>query len=235
MNNDPDLYAESNSCQILTSRSIFREFFHKLKWGKDGGDSILDIGCGTGDVLIKAILPLLPTHFDRLIGCDYSSNMVDHARQHNGHPKIMYTVFDITGDVDDFIAEYGRFDHAISFFCLHWVQNQAAAMKNICKLLAPNGDCLLFFILSSNLFEVYDKMIESSKWSEYVREVKDYASPYYHSSNRMNDLRQFLQSAGFSDFSIEFRTIRHPYRNYEEFISKTQLCFIVEGAFLVIL
>ncbi|KAL1473093.1 hypothetical protein MTO96_038931 [Rhipicephalus appendiculatus] len=43
------------------------------------------------------------------------------------------TVWNISGDVDKFIAKYGRFDRIYSFFCLNWVRDQGQAMRNVSR------------------------------------------------------------------------------------------------------
>ncbi len=218
--NDAALYAKSNSFQRVATEKIIHEFSHLLQWQKNDSASILDIGCGTGDVTIDLVVPLLPSNFSRLIGCDISDEMIRHAQKYNPHPKVIYDRLDICGNVDEFIAEYGRVDHAVSFFCLHWARNQHAALNNIAKLLQPNGDCFLLFITSSNIYKVWEQISKSTEWSPYMKDVEQFLSPYYYSICPSDDLRVMLQDAGFSTNEITTRELKHLYKNYEEFASK---------------
>lgn len=220
--NDADLYAKSNDFQKVTTTKVLNEFSHLLQWHKDGCDSILDVGCGTGDVTMELILPLLPRSFSRLLGCDISNEMINYARKHYGsNPKVIFDKLDISGNVDEFLSKFGSSDHVVSFFCLHWVRNQEVAMKNIAKLLAANGDCLLLFITSANIYTVHHEMSKSSKWSQHIKDVDRFTSPYYHSICPTRDLSVLLQTAGFNSHTIRTREVKHLYNNYEEFVSKS--------------
>lgn len=221
--NDAVLYVKSNSFQRDATKAVFYEFAHLLQWQKDGRDSVLDVGCGTGDVTIEIVLPLIPPTFSRLLGCDISDKMIDYAQQHYGRPKVNFSQLDINEDVDEFRNKFGLFDHVVSFFCLHWVRNQKSAMENIRKLLTPNGDCLLLFITSSNIYTVWAEMAKSSKWSPYMQDVEQFTSPYYDSMSTIDDLRELFQAVGFSYCAIRSRQLKHMYNNYEEFISKVSL------------
>ncbi|XP_037030890.1 juvenile hormone acid O-methyltransferase-like isoform X2 [Bradysia coprophila] len=219
--NDPVLYAKSNSFQKVTTQKILSEYSHLFQWREDG--SMLDIGCGTGDATIESILPLLPTKSNRLIGCDISNEMIDYARKHNSHPNVAFQQLDIGGNIDDFLTKFGPFDHAASFFCLHWVQNQNAAMENISKLLTADGDCLLVFITWSHNFHVFLEMSKSPKWSQYMKDVSQFISPYQESISPADDLRVMLQTVGFTDCVIQARESRHLYDNYDEFANYSMI------------
>lgn len=218
--NDAILYAKSNSVQRITTKKVFAEFAPLLKWRKDGCDSILDIGCGTGDATIEIILPLLPLSFSRLLGCNISDEMIKYAQQHYGHPKVVFDKLDISGQIDEFLTKFGSFDHIVSFFCLHWVRNQKAAMENIYKLLTPNGNCLLLFITWANIYTIYDEMSKSTKWSQYMYDVKQYTSPYQHCGSPEVDLKLLLQSTGFTSYNIRIQRESYMCKDYEEFKSK---------------
>lgn len=218
--NDPALYAQSNSFQKQTTRKILLEFSHLFQWPEDAYGSVLDIGCGTGDVTIESILPLLPSNVNRLIGCDISNEMIDFARKHNCHPNVTFQQLDIAGNVDDFSTKFGPFDRAISSFCLHWVRDQGAAMENISKLLTKNGDCLLVFITGSPIYAVFYEMSKSSQWSQYMKDVERFISPYYDSVSPADDLRVMLQTVGFTDCDIKVRSLSYMYDNYHDFVSK---------------
>lgn len=220
--NDAPLYAKSNSFQRTATKDILQEFIHLLQWRNNGGDSILDIGCGTGDTIIASILPSIPSNFCRLVGCDISSKMIYYARKHHDHPKVIYERLDIGGNVDEFLAENGPFNHVVSFFCLHWVQNQWSAMRNISKLLSATGDCLLLIIISSSIFTIYHDMMKSTKWSKYMQDVRDFVSPYYYSLHPIDDLRERLLAAGFTKCDLRTRQLKYLYNNLDEVISKLE-------------
>lgn len=165
----------------------------------------MDIGCGSGDVTIDFILPLLPLNFKRLVGSDLSSDMIRYARESFQHPKISFQKLDISGDLTCYLETIEPFDHITSFYCLHWVQNQKKAMQNIFHLLQPDGDCLVAFLAANPIFEIYKQMSQTIKWAHYMADVNRYISPYQYSINPINELEKTLLSVGFSDYQVTAR------------------------------
>ena len=52
--------------------SEFREHFVESSNKK----TLLDVGCGSGDVLVDTILPKLPENFIEIVGVDISDEMI---------------------------------------------------------------------------------------------------------------------------------------------------------------
>jgi juvenile hormone-III synthase len=120
--NEAQLYKKSNALQRRDAKKVLEEFAHLIQW--NGGDSVLDVGCGSGDVTVDFVLPQLPDTFSRLVGVDISGEMVKSANEAYQHPRMDFKVLNISGSVDQFVREMQEFDHVMSFYCLHWVQNQ---------------------------------------------------------------------------------------------------------------
>src|SRR5215813_13902890 len=97
------------------------------------GESILDIGCGTGQ-LTKAIADTGA----RVVGIDKSLDMIDAARQN--FPEIEFLV----ADASDFSFEK-PFDAVFSTAALHWVGKAEAAVQCIAKALGPSGRLVVEF------------------------------------------------------------------------------------------
>ncbi|XP_061389669.1 juvenile hormone acid O-methyltransferase-like, partial [Musca vetustissima] len=94
--NNPDLYHEANEVQRHDSAEIFREYFKQFQWRYDGQDSLIDIGSGSGNVLMDLIYPNMPKNFERIVCSDINPNMVDYARQQYGQlKKVEFRVLDI--------------------------------------------------------------------------------------------------------------------------------------------
>lgn len=199
------LYQRSNGLQRRDAKQAIEEFGPVMQWRADGYDSLLDIGCGCGDVTIDFILPILPRNFSRLVGGDLSEQMVRHAREHYGHAKISFDKIDIGGDLSKYMRTSEPFDHITSFYCLHWVQNQKKAIQNIHDLLKPKGDCLVVFLAQNPIFEIYKRMSESPKWAKYMADVDKFISPYQYSKNPADDFGSLLYASGFSEYRVEVR------------------------------
>ena len=56
-------------------------------------------------------------------GIDISKNMIDYAKKLNADEKrAIFKVMDIE-TIDLPIEDKGNYDNALSFFCLHWIQD----------------------------------------------------------------------------------------------------------------
>lgn len=199
------LYQRSNGLQRRDAKLVLDNFAQCLQWRPDGHDSLLDIGCGSGDVTIDFILPTMPRNFSRLVGVDLSEQMICHARDQYPHTKISFDNMDIGDDIDKYLVNLEPFDHVTSFYCLHWVQNQKKVMQNIYRLLQPDGDCLLAFLANNPIFEVYIRMARNPKWSAYMYDVNSYISPYQYSKAPAEEFRSLLYATGFTEYSVEVR------------------------------
>lgn len=151
----------------------------------------LDVGCGPGNFTRNYLLPLCPPTLKRLVACDNSAAMVDYAARVHGHAKIDHRLLDITvdKDVDRFIAEEGRFQRIYSFLVLHWIQDRAAALKNIERLMTPGGECLIVYNPQPGPAMLNRAFLESESWAKY-RDVM--SVPVYHELGDAVSLRKNL-------------------------------------------
>lgn len=204
--NKAALYKRSNGLQRRDAKQTIEEFSPVLQWRSNGGDSLLDIGCGSGDVTIDFLLPILPENFRRLVGVDLSQEMVEFARQQYPHPRISFDHFDLGVDIEkQRIHGIEPFDHITSFYCLHWVQNQERAVQNMFKLLKPDGDVLLVFLAQNPIFDIYKQMSQTKKWAKYMTDVDHFISPYQYSKNPADQFGKLLYANGFTEYSVEIR------------------------------
>lgn len=135
---------------------------------------LLDIGTGSGDVLVDFILPLFAERGAHLVGTDISSEMIRFGREeYEDLKRVSFDQFNIVGDVRGFLQRQDDllFDHVTSFYCLHWVQDQLLAMRNIYSLLKDSGNCLLAFIGNMAIFDIYEDMAQMEKWKKFMFDV----------------------------------------------------------------
>lgn len=83
---------------------------------------VVDIGCGTGRVLVEEIVPVLPKDFSEVVGVDIQESMIDYCKTLKVDPRISFQQLDISTKVLPKTLEE-RFDLATSFFCLHYIRN----------------------------------------------------------------------------------------------------------------
>lgn len=198
--NDGALYQRANPMQRNDAKQMIETFSNQFKWRPDGEDSLLDIGCGSGDVTIDFILPVLPPKFKRLVGADISDGMLDYARQSYQHSKIVFEKLDVGAPLESNTWE-DPFDHVTSFYCLHWVRDQRQAISNIYNLLSTEGDCLLVYLASHPYFEVTKRLSKTKRWASYLTDI--FYPPYQFSGNPIDELTKLLETTGFAEFSVQ--------------------------------
>ena len=141
----------------------------------DGGERVLDVGCGDGTITAEIALRL-PR--GSVLGVDASHAMVTVASERfpgTTHPNLAFRVADAASlDVGD------RFDLVVSFNCLHWVRDQAAALRGIRAALVPSGRTHLRLVPQGrrrSLEDVIENTVSTPPWAPYFHEHRP---PYLH-------------------------------------------------------
>lgn len=135
--NNAKLYNKSNPMQKRDAQEVLKEFSHIFEMKSDGtGLTLLDIGCGAGDVLVEVILPKLPSDLIEVIGVDISKEMIKYASEKYRNKFLKFLKVDIESDFLSSKTTFKRtaptlgqlkpesFNFITSLFCLHWIQNQ---------------------------------------------------------------------------------------------------------------
>ncbi|XP_055855724.1 juvenile hormone acid O-methyltransferase-like [Episyrphus balteatus] len=198
----PKYYSVANRVQRYDAQQIIKELLSVLQWRLDEKDSLIDLGTGSGDVLMDFIYPLLPKNFTKLVGTDISSEMVEHCkRNYSQSENVKFKVLDIGTEIlpKELI---GEFDHVTSFYSIHWVQNQRLAVDNIYRLLKSGGDCFLVFLSTHSINETYDIVSLNPKWAPYMKNIKNYYSPLFRSKDPRSEFSEILKDAGFVDVKV---------------------------------
>ncbi|TDG45107.1 hypothetical protein AWZ03_008445 [Drosophila navojoa] len=201
------LYQRANEVQRHDAKLILSEYASILQWRSDGQDSLLDVGSGPGNVLMDFVHPLLPKSFEQLVGTDVSMQMVRYANKcYERYARTQFQVLDI--GCEELPEQFkGRFDHVTSFYCLHWVQNLRAALRNIYNLLrGEGGDTLLVFLATNPIYEVYKVLQSDVKWASYMQDVDQFISPLHYSTDPVKQFEELLNEAGFVYKNVELRS-----------------------------
>jgi trans-aconitate 2-methyltransferase len=91
------------------------------------GETILDIGCGTGQLTAQ-----IADYGVETIGLDSSAEMIAQARQN--FPKLKF----VLADARDFHLD-NRFDAVFSNAALHWVPQAEDVIRSAARVLKPGG------------------------------------------------------------------------------------------------
>lgn len=117
--NHPEWYHRANDVQRYDAECIMAEYAPKLQWLPHGGDSLIDLGSGSGDVFFDFIYPQMPENFQRMVCSDISAKMVNFTRKQYGHFKgVEFKVFDMGSERGVPLNMKGQFDHVTSFYAM---------------------------------------------------------------------------------------------------------------------
>lgn len=198
--NRPELYRQVNRIQRRDAQEALEEFADSIKWRSDGCDSVLDAGCGSGDVTVDILLPILPRNFHRLVGIDVSREMIDYARKTQINSKLSFEQFDLCIELEKQpLSSIKSFDHIFSFYTFHRVLDKKMCIQNFHKLLSENGDMFLTFIGNHPLYDAYKEQSFDKRWASYMMDVDKIAPPYQHSENPCKEFRDLLNNHGFTN------------------------------------
>jgi ubiquinone/menaquinone biosynthesis C-methylase UbiE len=145
------------------------------------GESILDLGCGTGDLAKKLVDVGV-----NLLGVDYSTNMILEAK--SKYPSIPFMVADATNLEFDH-----EFDGVFSNAALHWVKPPQQALHCIYKSLKQGGRFVAEFGGRGNVQMITDAIIEQIKQSGIDYNMEQF--PWYYPS--IGEYTSLMEKVGF--------------------------------------
>ncbi|XP_055707211.1 juvenile hormone acid O-methyltransferase-like [Phlebotomus papatasi] len=209
------LFKKFNRVRDLHSGLYFKKYGHLLKWKPN--ESILDIGCGTGDISYKYIYPMLPKDFSRFVCTDISKTMLQQAEQQfSGIPKMQFDILDITGEVED---KKCTFDHIFCVNCLMWISNQRKAFQNIYDMLKPGGECFLIFVNRQLIIETVFQLSERPKWKKFFPDVtKTYPFPYRLDPDPVKTITDMMKLIGYVNTKVYLEKTNFVFHSAEEYL-----------------
>src|SRR5271166_4088476 len=165
-----------------------------------GGESVLEIGCGTGAVTLP-LAKAVGAH-GRVVGVDISEPMLAVARQRVAE-SAMHNVTLLLGDAQVLALEPAAFDVATSRMGVMFFADPVAAFRNIGTALKPDGRLV---------FACWAPLAENRHWLiSYDIAVRHLGPPAPSTDPTPGPLafgepdyvRRILAAAGFADIAIE--------------------------------
>lgn len=198
-----------------------QEFQSEFNWRLDGTDSVMDAGCGTGNIAHDVILPIMPPNFKRVVGIDVSNDMLEFARKTAVHPKLSFAEFNLDVDLENqSLNGIEPFDHITSFYCMMWVRNEKTCLQNFYKLLKPGGGMLLVFLSYHPIYDVYEEQCQDNRWARYLTGVNSSVSKYQHSKHAAEEFREQLLDSGFTKCNVSEQEKYYMYNDIEKLRGK---------------
>ncbi len=167
-----------------------------------GGESVLDIGCGDGKITAE-IAKRVP--HGRVHGIDRSEEMIALATRLIQLPNVTFQVLDAQA-----LAFDNEFDAVFSNSTLHWVPDHAVVLRGIASALKPGGRIVLSMGgrgTAAVVFKALEKMSEEPQWSRFLAGV---SSP--HHFQRPQEYGPWLSESGLMADRVELvaKPMRHP-------------------------
>ncbi len=169
--------------------------------GIAGGESVLEIGCGTGALTLP--LAAAVGEHGRVVAVDISEPMLGAARQKVGERGLAQCHVCILGDAQVFAFEPAAFDLATSRMGVMFFADPAAAFRNIGGALKPGGRLV---------FACWGPLAENRHWLiSYDVALRHLGPPAPQPAHEPSPLafadpdyiRGVLAAAGFADITVE--------------------------------
>lgn len=146
-----------------------------------GRDSLLDFGCGSGDLLVY-----YAPHFKRVIGSDFSESMLKNAANRIAERGLENISLLHADDNTIWEKNFGPFDiittaGVIQYFSLGQVEN---LIKNGKRFLKPEGKIIFFDIIDPRIFFLFELGIFKSKRIGAFRILKSFIALTMHRLKR---------------------------------------------------
>jgi trans-aconitate 2-methyltransferase len=184
----------------------------------EGSERVLDVGCGDGKITAE-IAERLPR--GSVVGIDPSERMVDFARDHfrSTHPNLLFEVGDATR-----LGYRAVFDLVVSFNALHWVQDQAAALRGIHGALVDGGRAVLQFVPRgerTSLEDVIEETRASPRWALYFEGRRP---PYVHPA--VAEYRSLAEESGLRVEAVDTRLESWDFGSRAGFVDFARVTFV---------
>ncbi|XP_071639421.1 juvenile hormone acid O-methyltransferase-like [Temnothorax longispinosus] len=211
----PKSYITSDELQKCNMLSIIDEFSEDLK---DVRGKCMDIGCGPGDITKDFLLPNLSLDA-QIIGTDISDSMIKYANKtFKDEKRLHFEVLDI--QTKNLPKKYiSEFNHIFLFHSLHWCNDIRQAFKNIYQMLRSNGTILLYIAASHDSCEVLRILERDIRFTQYIPDKIKNIYPFQDSNNARKDLKELLQSVGFTIHHCSLRERSYSEENSRQYLN----------------
>ena len=184
------------------------------------GDTVVDLGSGAGnDVFIAR---KLVGGSGRVIGVDFTQDMIDKARRNNkkmGYANVEFRF----GDIEALPLETDTIDVVVSNCVLNLVPDKKKAFAEILRVLKPGAHfCISDIVLKGEL-------------PEKLKSVAEMYAGCVSGALQMGDYLGIIRKAGFSDVEVQTsKRITLPDSVLKSYLSDEEIALIRKSGFEVV-
>jgi trans-aconitate 2-methyltransferase len=185
----------------------------------DGGERILDVGCGDGKIT-AAIAARVPR--GSVLGVDPSRDMIAFASGHfgpPGHANLRFEVADARS-----LPYRDEFDLVVSFNALHWVPEQGEALGSIRSALKAGGSALLRMVPDGRRESLEDVIEEVRRRERWADRFAGFQRPYVHFTTEV--YRDLAEKAGFRVARLHAEDKAWDFKTREAFAAFARATFV---------
>ncbi len=177
--------------------------------GTEDGESVLDVGCGTGCLAFAVAQRSLA---GSVLGLDLSPAYVAHARHLNRDARVTFEV----GNVHALDLPDGTFDRVLALLVLHFVPKTAQAIAEMKRVARPGAvvgaavwDARGGFVANRIFFDTAAALDPAAN----ERRARNYTRPL----TRPGELAAAWRAAGFTDVVETTLAIRMDFDGFEDY------------------
>lgn len=177
--------------------------------GTADGESVLDVGCGTGCLASALVEKCQPRHVSAI---DFSPIYIEHARRNHPDPRVVFQV----GDACALDFPDHSFDRVLSLLVLHFVPRVGQAIGEMRRVARPGAvvgaavwDARGGFVANRIFFDTAAALDPRAG----ERRARNYTRPM----TRPGELARAWAAAGFSDVVEAPLGIRMVFDSFEDY------------------
>ncbi|KAL3281347.1 hypothetical protein HHI36_004559, partial [Cryptolaemus montrouzieri] len=177
----------------------------------------MDIGCGSGEVLLNVLYPLLPRNLSELVAIDIDRSMIEYCKSLKVHSEISFEQLDIA--IKEFPKKFrNRFDVLFSSYCFTYVKDLGQGLLNSRNSLKPNGELLFILMFKKNqLYTTYRELSKIDRWQPLTKEYAEFV-PHFSNDEPNVQLEQEFKNAGLTVINQQFIPDLHYESTAKQFV-----------------
>jgi SAM-dependent methyltransferase len=173
------------------------------------GESVLDLGCGTG-ALARALAARAAPR--RILGIDIAPAYIDHARRHANDPRLSFA----EGDALALDLADGSVDRALSLLALNFIPGPERALGEMRRVTREGG------IVAAAVWDfagglVYQRIFWDTAAALDPEADRARARHYASPLTRERELEAAFVAAGLRDVEARTLTIRQRYADFADY------------------